>query len=142
MSKSVWVIERGEYSNYRVVGVYTSRRNAQAVVDKIKSGNSWTEPTIAKWELDPGIDDINAGREPYYVTMAPDGTVERCERADWEYQIGEGLDVWPRTKAAAYRGKGIPDAVRGTVWATDDKHAIKIANETRLQWLESGKLKP
>jgi hypothetical protein len=35
MGKTVWVIEQGSYSDYRVVGVFTSRENAKRVADAI-----------------------------------------------------------------------------------------------------------
>lgn len=34
---SVWVIEQGEYSDYRVVGVYSSRENAERIAEKINA---------------------------------------------------------------------------------------------------------
>jgi hypothetical protein len=142
--KEVWVIEHGSYSDYRVVGVYSSRKNAQMVADQINAAESYGEKaTVEKWHLDPGVDDLNAGRHPHVVTMAPDGTVEQARRLEWSgYEIGNGLDIWRRSKAPAYRGKGIPDAVHGTVWATDEQHAVKIANEWRIQALATGRLKP
>jgi len=35
MKQACWVVEQGEYSDYRVVGVFTSKANAQVVADAI-----------------------------------------------------------------------------------------------------------
>lgn len=36
--KTIWVVEQGEYSDYRVVGVFSSQESAQVVADKL-NGN-------------------------------------------------------------------------------------------------------
>lgn len=137
------MIEHGSYSDYRVVGVYSSKANAAAIAAKINAEEHYDAATIAKWTLNPSLAELNAGRSPFHVTMEPDGTLVGAVRpADWQYAIGEGLAIWERTKAPAYKGKGIPDAVHGTVWATDEQHAVKIANEWRLQAIATGKLRP
>ena len=35
MDKSVWVIEKGSYSDYRVVGVYSTQERAKLVCEHI-----------------------------------------------------------------------------------------------------------
>src|SRR5690554_2354792 len=131
--KSVWVIEQGSYSDYRVVGVFSSKKNAEIVCEAINEGKKWEEATIAEWPLDPAVDELNAGRTQWSVVMLKDGTVERCDKQGIRsYNIGGEHHLWERTKALAYRGqKDIQDALTVTVWATDKKHAIKVANEIR-----------
>lgn len=73
MGGKVWVIEDGEYSDYHVVGVFSSRENAELVRSKLKSGD------IEEWDLDPAVDKLNAGMEKFYVHMLRDGTA-RCGR--------------------------------------------------------------
>ena len=70
MSNSIWVIERGEYSDYqstwlrhyyRVVGVFSSRENAERALAEIYGSDPWGRPEISEWPLDPGIDALNEG---------------------------------------------------------------------------------
>ena len=137
----VWVIEQGSYSDYRVVGVFSSRKNAKLVCDSIK--DDYSEPTIAEWTLDPVVKELNAGLTVWLGEMLRDGTVERC--VPWEvssYEIEGGLDIWRRASVPAYRGKGIQDCLHGKVWAKDEKHAIKIFNEKRTELITLGKWHP
>jgi hypothetical protein len=139
----VWVIECGSYSDYRVVGAYTTKAGADTVAAAINAGDCFTKATVAKWELNPALDEINAGRKTHIVHMRYDGTVERAEQ--WEmsaYDVGGSVDVWRRSTAPAYRGQGVEDCIMATVWATDVQHAIKITNEHRARLIASGKFKP
>ena len=132
--KSIWVIEQGDYSDYRVCGVFSTLANPKKMQEKINAGDSYDKATIAKWTLDPGIEELNAGRRMFSVRMNYDGNVEHVEDgSSYEYAQGAHLRVWKRTKAPAWRNQPIGDAVTGTVWATDEKHAIKIVNEFRAQ---------
>lgn len=138
----VWVIEKGSYSDYRVVGVYTTKKKSERVAEAINAGDSYNDATVSEWPLDPGYDAINQGRKPFSITMLRDGAVERVGRDDVSYyNIGDQYSIWERTKAPAYKGKGIPDALNATVWARDEKHAIKIASERRAQMIASGEWK-
>lgn len=71
--------------------------------------------------------------------MLKDGTVERARPEDGICGdlAGEAW-IWRRSTAAAYRGKGVPDALSATVWAKDEAHAVKITNEHRTQMIASG----
>jgi len=138
--KSVWVIEQGSYSDYRVVGVFSSRKNAQLVMGKIT--NSYDTPSIAQWDIDPCVERINAGLTNWIVTMLRDGTLERCEATGFSaYHLSDALNIWRRATAPAYKGKGIEDCLNGTVWAKNQKHAVKIANEIRTQLIATNKWK-
>ena len=138
--KTVWVVEDGEYSDYRVVGVFTTLESARLVVDAITAGESYSRPTIAEWALDPAIEDLNAGRNQWLVYMLKNGDTERVERRNLSsYDLAGGIRIWKRSKAAAYKGTGVPDVLDATVWATDSQHAIKIVNEHRLQMIAAGK---
>lgn len=138
--KSVWVIEQGSYSDYHVVGVFSSKKNAELILNILS--DKWDEPTIAEWTLDPAVEGINAGLTQWIGAMLRDGTVERCE--PWEvsgYDLDEDLRIWHRSTAPAYRGKGIQDCLHGKVWAKDQAHAIKIFNEYRTQMIAANKWK-
>ena len=126
MSKSVWAIEDGEYSSYHVVGVFTSRENAELILSKLKSGE------IVEWPLDPAVEKVNAGLSCYYVQMLRDGTV--CDCCIQEFRVEE-FDI-------IHSYGGCDSAIAGLrmwVFAKDKGHAIKIATEKRLQDIACGK---
>jgi hypothetical protein len=133
-SGTVWVVEEGEYSDYRVVGVFSSRANAEMIADR-------TGGTAAEWPIDPAVSELNQGLSVYVVQMQKDGTVDRCERSNLDsYTISTiGVSMWRRSQAPAYRGKDVPDVMQATVWAKDTTHAIKITNEHRAEFIASGK---
>lgn len=136
----VWAIEQGCYSDYHVVGVFTSRKNAKAVVDALKAAECYgDEPTIARWPLDPAVKDLRAGMSPWRVLMLRDGTVESAKQRDVSsFNIAGSVAIWRRSTAPAYKGTGIPDCLDATVWAKDRNHAIKIANEHRTHMIADG----
>ena len=139
----VWVIEQGSYSDYRVVGVFTSRKNAKLVADKINESEGYDKATVDEWKMNPAVDEINRGLTVWLGEMRRDGTVERC--VPWEvssYELAGGLDIWRRATAQAYKGKGVEDCLHGKVWAKDKKHAIKIFNEKRTELIALGKWHP
>jgi hypothetical protein len=143
MKKSVWVIEQGSYSDYRVVGVFTSKAKAEQIAEALrKSESCYDAPEVAEWPLDPAVAELNAGLTMWNVLMLKDGTVERAQATEFSaYSMGGEVNLWERTKAPAYARKGIPDALHAIVWAKDKKHAIKSVNEMRAQWIATGKWK-
>jgi hypothetical protein len=141
MKKSVWAIEQGTYSDYHVVGVFSSKANADLVAKAVNGSDNGEEAKVSKWELDPAVSELNAGLSMFYVTMAKDGTTERVAAAGLvSYYISGEMSVWKRSTAPAYKGTDTTDAVNCTVWAKDEKHAVKIANEFRTQMIALGKL--
>lgn len=136
--KSVWVIEKGTYSDYQVVGVYSSKENAQVVADHINRDDPYDRAEVDEWTLDRDVEDLRQNKGLYLVVMAKDGTVERCDAEDYTaYSSGDVFKYWDRPSAPAYKDKNVPPAFISTQFADNDKHAIKIANERRLQWLAS-----
>ncbi len=140
--KTIWVIEKGSYSDYRVVGVYSTKANAQAMCDRINKDEEYERAEIAEWSLDPGVEAINQGLEVYLVWMLRDGTVEKIQREsggdEFQWALNENLTVWRRANAPAYKGKNVQDCLHGRVFAKDEQHAIKIANERRTQLIANG----
>ena len=130
--RKVWVIEDGEYSDYHVVGVFSSEGNAE-LVQKSVGG------TIAEWDLDPAVAELRRGLTRWQVLMLRDGSTESVKRTELRsYQIGQTAWIWPRSTAPAYAGTGIPDCLNAEVWARNEKHAVKVVNEIRAQKIANG----
>lgn len=137
--QTIWVVEQGEYSDYRVVGVFSSKEDAQQIADAINDNTS-DKATVAEWPLNPAVNELRQGFTPYLVDMREDGTVERCEQ--WEisgYEIAGYTQMWRRTQAPAYRGNpDKPDVLQTLIWAKDADHAVKITNEHRTRMIATG----
>ncbi len=128
----IWVIEQGEYSDYRVVGVYSTRENAEAAQAWLKVGHedegyTYYTPEIVEWELDPGLDEINSGRKPWFCRMCYDGSVYDCQPTERSFDTEPPQLIEPSFNRAEF--------LVATVWATDREHAIKIVNEIRVQMI-------
>lgn len=139
----VWVIESGEYSDYHVVGVFSSKKNAQLVYDAIRTSQGYhtdLHDEIACWPLDPVIEELRQGFRQFYVLMQRDGTVESVRPKTFfdDYQINGYSKVWRRSTAPFYRGKNVPDCLDILLWAKDETQAIKAANERRAQMIANG----
>lgn len=122
---SVWVIERGSYSDYEVLGIYTSEEKAKAVAAVLNE--KWDSARVGKWDLDPGLDGLAPHCGAWSITMDHLGQVQSVQRS---FGIPEGLHVDNRWKR-----------VGGEVWARDQGHAVKIANEYRAQAIAEGRLR-
>lgn len=136
----VYAIENGEYSDYHIVGVFSTRENAEYACQHLRDGGQ-----VVEWELDPHIDDLHAGYVPFLVQMLKDGTVERTEQKERESFTFSNEDIfgvkgiWRRTEAPAYRGDpNVQDCLLLHIWAKDLQHAIKICNEKRAQLIANG----
>lgn len=139
--KTIFVVEQGCYSDYRVVGVFSTEEKAKQIAALLNKPEYCDEATVAEWPFDPHVDEINQGLFPFAVLMSYDGTVERCHRSEIEsYSLPDGMRVWDRATAPFYKGKKVDNAVNGSVWAKDSMHAIKIVNEFRVSAIASGEL--
>jgi hypothetical protein len=135
--KTVWAIEDGNYSDYHVIGVFTSKENAELI--RAKTGG-----TIDEWPLNPAVDELSKGYTSWYGDMLFDGTTTRMEQqSDLSgYNLSNSLHIWKCSKVPFYKGKDVQDCISGHVLAKDSKHAVKIFNEFRTQQIASGKFQP
>lgn len=141
--KTVWVIESGSYSDYRVRGVYTSKENAEKVLEHMPVG----EASISEWPLNPGLEETMRELGVYNVLMLYNGDVESVSEEDRSCRYmymgeRERAFVWDRPNIPAHRGKYAPECLNATVWAKNKKHAVKIVNEIRTRMIASGEWKP
>jgi len=128
----IYKLEDGEYSDYRVIGIFTTKENAKKV-QKIVGGE------IVEDKTDPDIYQINKGLFRYRVAMLRDGTTKSIELNDLQREVGspEKISIIRRSK---YWPPGMPDDIlmpadilNAIIWAKDEQHAIKIVNEKRIQ---------
>lgn len=118
----VYGLTTGDYSDYTVVGVFSSKENAQFIADRMQYvGN------IAEWKLDPAVNELRAGLMLWIVRMLRDGTTESARSDPDSYQAPE-YRIWRRN-----RETGLPDVLDARVYARDEAHAVKIVNEIRTR---------
>lgn len=123
---TIYVLTSGSYSDYRVDGVYSTREMAQAVIDRGWGGE------IEEYELDELADFLEKGLNCYWVEMQRNGDSE--VRASYPNNDGyEELSLW------AYEPREYRLCMR--IVAKDEQHAVKIANERRMQLIASGEWK-
>lgn len=138
--KTIYAVNSGSYSDYRIDALFSSKKLAEDFMSTVKN-NDYNG--IEEYQLDPpSVDLIRRGYSVWRVHMLKDGTTERIERTDNEkYDISGagGHEIWARTKAPVYKGKGIPDILTSSVWAKTEKQAVKIVNEKRVQMIATGK---
>lgn len=111
---SVWLVERGLYSDRCVVGVFSTRALADEFIATYQSSSSW--------EHEPVEVPLNAhlharGLTRYDVRISRhDSSICSIERHH-DHRVDD------------------TDSVRTRVWARDVEHALKIASERRAQYL-------
>jgi len=141
---SVFLVTQGEYSGYGVVAAFSALDSANAFVDarvqpdsRGRVDYSWRVEEYGLDEPDPAGDKARAGLVVWRVEMARDGTATEAGtialgRTDSDY-IGVFRHNW---------GHGNAERLVVIAWARDEKHAVKIANEKRTQWIASGEWAP
>lgn len=138
MSKTIYAVTAGCYSDYRVVALFSSKELAKEFMDAIP--DDYYNP-VEKFELNPPTADLIArGYSVWNVHMLRGGDTERVERTEnGLYNVrGIGHSIWRRSKAPAYKGSGKQDCLISSVWAKTEKQAVKIANEHRTQMIANG----
>ena len=138
----VYIVSDGKYSDYEVLGVYSTRDNAQDAKKLFGAEND-----IADYALDD-MPRRSPGKYLYEVIMnrvgdsttnttCPEGYEGKLlvEFSDRKWEFNREFPPIVRDDGSFTK---TPDVVF-TIWASDDTHAIKIANEMRVQLLASGK---
>jgi hypothetical protein len=118
LSVTLYVVTSGEYSDYRVRGIYSTHEKAEQARDFFN-----TENDIEEHEID-ALPEHPPGMLRYTVLMDRDGRVDSVARVD----AGGSYYEWT-VRDAVFVGFH--------VWARDETHAIKIANDRRAQLLAS-----
>lgn len=128
--QAVFLVTRGYYSDYRVCAVFTDKKLAQKYIDSFEK--SYSEFRIENYKLNPFSKELKADYKPYFLRMEKDGTCTEIYVKDSSYGFeSEDLDI----------GFDIHKDMYLSVFAKDEKHAIKIANEKRVQLIAENRWK-
>ncbi len=120
----IYLVTDGEYSDYHIIGVYTTKELAE---EAVKCYTGYSTPGIEEYDLDT-IPDHPPGLYPFQVIMnrAGDGEASRQE-------VGALMEDKPEETWTRFEGMHKTGNYSFRVWASDNQHAIKIANERRAQ---------
>ena len=126
--KTIYIVSSGCYSDYHIDAVFDSKELAEKFVETFNENNMFhNQMRIEEWELNPLKKELKKDFNPYFVRMKRNGdTIE----------IGGCIypsDYIEKETKLDYEGNMLT-----YVMARDEKHAIKIANERRVQFIASG----
>lgn len=125
--KSVWLITSGEYSDYGIEGIFSTEENAKLAYELLKSNDRYDsihEPR--EWILDGDLDKVKQGKKLYRVSMKLNGDV---------ISVNLSITISEKEMFRENSNFNIENYFYGVCWAKDEKHAIKIVNEKRIQYL-------
>jgi len=130
----VYIVTDGYYSDYSIRGVFTTKENAE----KFIQAHAFDGPLIEEYEADNLNEEIQNGNMLFDVRIDKDGNNAKAEKASPDYggnykDYIEGAYV----DENKWLGKDCSHnaRIRNSVWAKDETHAIKIANERRIRVL-------
>lgn len=108
---TIYVVTQGEYSDYGIVGVFSSKEMAEEVA-VLENNDSWQDARIEEYELnDPALSRIRIR-----VDMQKDGTV---------------VSALPVNSGAGFRGYKNEETMIWIARTDDVQRAVKKTNEMR-----------
>ncbi len=119
MPKSIFIATEGEYSDYHIIGVFSTRELAE------KSGCAYEE-----WRIDSGRIEHESGLKPFEVIISKNGDIIKVVSLEFS-----GIDPIDEDTFNDFMGETPPYNLSTYMWAKDEKHAIKIASERRAKYI-------
>lgn len=122
-----YVVTSGEYSDYKICGVCSTRENAEIMKTR------WPGSDIEEYELDDEIQDGPQGLLPYQAFVNGSGEIIRCRQLDW--CRGKFISDRPVYFSSYYSPEQEKDrfGMVWDAWARNAEHMTKIASERWLQ---------
>ena len=116
--KIIYVVTDGYYSDYQIKGVFDDETLAEQF--RLHFGYH----SVEEYVLNLSAPQLRAGLQVYEVRMAHDGTVQYVKRCS--DPPNNTVEFW-----------GDDSCMHTEMWAKDEQHAVKIANERRAQVLDN-----
>lgn len=118
-----YVVTKGNYSDYHIIGVTTDRGVAEQIVNRFSGDAYWDQARIEEYP-----DGSVVLKPAWNVSFNRGGAVVYCEPCNSEYEyeyIGKVLEL----------GGGYDYIIRCCVSADNKEAAVKIAAEKRAMYL-------
>lgn len=162
---NIFLLWTGTHSDAQVLGAYTDRKNAEDILEflaarKLDYLQELTDdPTISTLErekenfriepigLDTNVEAIREGAVAWHCVMNPEGVGHYEMVKDYElYGDHQPLSTYwlvrkPNNYETRLREKGYSVVLAARVYAKDEKTAVKVTNEIRLQLLAHNRFK-
>lgn len=120
IEEKIYVVTDGNYSDYRIMGVFDSKEKAELYIDSFYG-------RIEEYVLNPYNEELKNGFKSFAVYMNINGSTEK-------YGIKCGNGSTNDNSFFNYYGDDEIYLI-ANMWAKDEQHAIKIANERRVQYI-------
>lgn len=135
--REIYAVSTGTYSDYGIVAVFSTKEKAEEFMKFVPSEDY---NDIETYELDPDVAaQIREGYSPYYVLMLRDGTTETIHRHEvGMYSVGSSAWIHRRSTLPSRVTPRLPDCIVVHAMAKSEEHAVKIANEKRVQFIANG----
>lgn len=140
--KTIYIVTDGEYSDYQIVAVFDDEALAEAFRQHFGY-----EHGLEEFTLNPATREVREGVTVYEVHMAKDGDVRGPVKSGGYFDLpATEVSIWGYdhrsnqwTSIPYMRKHEWWNTLFVRCWAKDERHAIKIANEKRAEWLALGK---
>ena len=146
---SVYIVTAGSYSQYHICAVYDTKEAAEYHVEHLL-GRERDDAMVEEYELNPHRQIVADRLKPFVVEMGRDGTTyavcaksvdsvvgaQDCfclSRTIYGSLVKELGALWPSREEGLVIAKQLPMVGMFHVLATDEQHAVKIANERRAR---------
>jgi hypothetical protein len=124
--KTIYAVTSGEYSDYGIDSLFDSQELAQSYIDSFNA-DEYDKMKIEEFKLNPFEKQIKKGCLPYFLRMTKEGECTEIEITSSSHGFGDE----PRFD--------IEKNIYHHVFAKDEKHAVKILNEIRVQYIAMNK---
>lgn len=111
--KKVYIVTSGDYSGYAIDAVFDDKAMAEQLV-RVYGGR------VETWPLNQLVDPLTSGKRMFGVALNPDGSVK--DATQFSYLASPQFSC--RKDGTYWAG-----------WATDERHAVKIAQDKRAERL-------
>ena len=119
---TIYLVTQGTYSDYSVVGAFSDYARA------LDLSAILSDARVETYELDEYVEVAKRGLVPIEVLMSENG--------DSDVYRWENLD-YPKCGSASIVADSDGPYLKCHCWASDEDHAVKIANEIRAQIIAS-----
>ena len=124
MSKTIYVVTSGEYSDYGIEAMFSKEKDAATLVRYYNATHRYDDARIEEWALDAGMNYPPKGMNFYRVDMD-----RNLEGKTWVHKC-----TWMQCSYVSKFWSGVKkETLHMTVAAWSEEHAIKIVNEKRTQ---------
>lgn len=127
----IYVVTCGEYSDYRISGVFTNKELAQKFCDTFNSGEGgWGDDHgIEEYDANPHELELTQGYKPYFLRMDREGNASDIEQRGSSYGFGADEGSY---------GFDVRQNLYHHCLAKDEQRAIKITAELKSQIINRG----